>query len=116
LSNIAKRFSRKEILQSIIYPSHIISAAHAPQTLVLTDGQQLTGIVVPGPEGEKIVLNADGEKVAVAEQDVSQQAPSKASTMPEGLLNELTLEQIADLFAFFQRPPNTAVTRRVEAD
>ena len=32
--------------------------------------------------------------------------------MPEGLLNGLTLEEIADLFAYLASPPRPEVTRR----
>jgi hypothetical protein len=30
---------------------------------------------------------------------------SKTSAMPEGLLNKLTLEQVADLFAYLMKAP-----------
>lgn len=114
LTSIAKRFSRKEILQSLLYPSHVISSQYAAKTLLLTDGRQLSGIVAPGPEGEQVVLKSDGDKVSVPEQEIDEVHPSNVSAMPVALLDELSLEQIADLFAYLNSPPSQGVALRVE--
>ncbi len=114
LTSITKRFTRKEILRSMTNPSHVISSQYAAKTLLLNDGRQVAGIVAPGPEGEKIVLKDDGEKVSIPEGDIDEILPSRISAMPEGLLNELTLDQIADLFKYLNDPPAQAVTRRIE--
>ena len=48
LTSVTKRFTRKEILQSILYPSHTISSQYVSQNLLLVDGRQILGIVAPG--------------------------------------------------------------------
>jgi putative heme-binding domain-containing protein len=113
LTSIAKRFTRKEILRSMTNPSHVVPSEYAAKTLLLNDGRQIAGIVAPGPEGEKVVLKDDGEKVAIPEEEIDEILPSRISAMPDGLLNELTLEQIADLFEYMNQPPVQAVTRRI---
>jgi hypothetical protein len=45
---------------------------------------------------------------------VDQILPSKISAMPEGLLNTLTLEDIANLFAYLNQGPPTNVVSRPE--
>ena len=112
LTSVTKRFTRKEILQSILYPSHIISSQYVSQNLLLVDGRQLHGIVAPGGEGEKVVLNTDGEKVPIPEQDIDEITPSKLSAMPDGVLKELTLQEIADLFAYVTTDPSQTVAQR----
>ena len=109
LTSLAKRFTRKEILQSVLYPSHTISSQYASQNLLLVDGRQIFGIVAPGGEGEKVVLNTDGEKVPIPETEIDEITPSKLSSMPEGALKELTLQEIADLFAYVTTDPTQAV-------
>jgi putative heme-binding domain-containing protein len=91
---------RKEILESILYPSHIISDQYASKTVVTVNGQTYTGIVAPGAAGETVILQASGEKITIATDDIEETVPSKLSAMPEGLINELTLEEISDLFAY----------------
>ena len=61
------------------------------QNLLLVDGRQILGIVAPGAAGEKVVLTSEGEKMPIPEQDIDEITPSKTSSMPDGLLKELTL-------------------------
>jgi putative heme-binding domain-containing protein len=112
LTSVAKRFTRREILESIYYPSHVISSQYAAKTVVTTKGVSHTGIVAPGAEGEVVILGADGRKTAVAQEDIEETLPSKKSAMPDGLLNPLTLEEIADLFAYLSIPPRASVSVR----
>jgi putative heme-binding domain-containing protein len=116
LTTLSKRFTRKEILQSILHPSHVISSQYAAKTLLLIDGRQITGIVGPGAEGEKLVLKNDGEKINVPEEEIDELTPSRISAMPTGLLRELTLEEIANLFAYLGKPPAEHVARESVSD
>jgi putative heme-binding domain-containing protein len=111
LSTISSRFSRKELLESIIFPSHVISSQYASKTIRTTDGRTITGLVVPGAAGETVIMQSSGEKVTLAESDIDETKPSKVSAMPSGLLDPLTQEEIADLMAYLQRsktPPAIA--------
>ncbi|MHB8972936.1 MAG: DUF7133 domain-containing protein [Pirellulaceae bacterium] len=112
LTALTKRFTRKEVLQSILYPSHVISSQYASQNLLLVDGRQILGIVAPGGEGEKVVLTNEGEKLPVLEKDIDEITPSKISSMPEGLLKELTQAEIADLFAYVSTNPAQTVAQQ----
>ncbi len=105
LSTIGKRFTTKEIVDSVIYPSRVISDQYKSKTLVTDDGQTYTGIIGDGGNGELIVLKLDGTKVRIPKDSIEQTIPSKLSAMPEGLLNELTLQEITDLLVFMQKTP-----------
>lgn len=102
LSTVARRFQTKEILESILFPSQIISDQYASKTVVTTDGFSYTGLVARGNDGAYIVLQSNGQKQIVAEDEVDEIAPAKKSSMPEGLLNNLTPEEIADMLAFLK--------------
>jgi putative heme-binding domain-containing protein len=104
LSNVASRFQRKEILESVIFPSQVISDQFAAKSVVTHDGKTYTGLVGPTADGV-VVLQADTEKVNVAKDDIESVVPSKLSAMPEGLFDKLSLEEIADLFAYMAQPP-----------
>jgi putative heme-binding domain-containing protein len=104
LSNVSSRFQRKEIVESVIFPSQVISDQFAAKTVVTTDGRTYTGLVGPTGDGV-VVLQASAEKVNVAKPDIDSIVPSKKSAMPEGLFNTLTLAEIADLFAYMNKPP-----------
>lgn len=104
LSNVSSRFQRKEIVESVIFPSQVISDQFAAKTVVTTDGRTFTGLVGPTSEGV-VVLQPNAEKVNVAKADIDMIVPSKKSAMPEGLFNTLSPQEIADLFAYLGKPP-----------
>ncbi len=116
LSDLSHRFTRKETLQSLLFPSHVISSQYQGHTLQLTTGRLLTGLVGQGAAGEKVVLTLDGDKISVDESDIEEVVPSRTSTMPTGLLNELTQEDIRDLFAFLNTDAKTSVARRTDSE
>jgi putative heme-binding domain-containing protein len=114
LTTVGQRFQKKEILESVLFPSHVVSDQYSSSTVVTSQGKTYTGIVVPRGS-TTIVLLSTGEKVNVATEELAQIVPSKASTMPEGLFDNLTREEIGDLFAFLlQSQVETA--RRVPGD
>ncbi len=112
LSTVSSRFTRKELLESIVYPSHVISSQYAAKTVLTTDGQTITGIVAPGAAGETVILKSDGEKIVLQSEEIEEMKPSKVSAMPEGLLDTLTIEEIADLFALLEAKDKPGLTRR----
>ncbi len=112
LTNVSKRFQRKEILESILYPSQVISDQYASQTVVTTDGKTYSGLIAPTGDGSFVVLQASGEKVTIPEAEIEERVRNKVSSMPEGLLNDLTLDEVADLFAYLSGPTRHELARR----
>ena len=112
LSNVRKRFTRKEILEAIVFPSHVISDQYRSKQIVTTDGRSYSGLVVPGAGKEWIVLQSNGKKVAVPHGQVEALKSTKQSAMPAKLLDTLTLQEITDLFAYLGAQPKSRVARR----
>lgn len=111
LTTVAQRFQRKEILESIVYPNQVVSDQYASQ-IVSAGGKTYSGIVARHADGSLTVLQSDSTKVDLAADDIEDIQPSKTSAMPEGLLNKLSLEQVADLFAFLTNAPEPNVAAR----
>jgi putative heme-binding domain-containing protein len=111
LTTVAQRFQSKEILESIVYPNQVVSDQYASQ-IVIAGGKTYTGIAARSANGDMTVLQSDATKVELAAADIEDVQTSKTSSMPEGLLNTLTLEQVADLFAFMMNSPEPGVATR----
>jgi putative heme-binding domain-containing protein len=111
LSAVAQRFTRKEILESIIYPNQVVSDQYASK-LVTANGKTYSGIAAKNSDGSMTVLQTDGQKIELAADEIEDVQPTNLSAMPEGLANRLTLEQIADLFAFLMNAPEPQVAAR----
>lgn len=115
LTAVAKRFTKKELLESVYFPSHVISDQYASKTVVTTDGRQYTGLVTMGAGGEVVILESTGKKVPIKSDSVEEIQPSKVSAMPEGLLDTLTQEEIVDLFAFVLNPQAGELAKKPSA-
>ncbi|MEM8946847.1 MAG: HEAT repeat domain-containing protein [Planctomycetota bacterium] len=114
LTTIAQRFQTKELLESIVYPSHNISDQYASK-VVTAGGRTYTGMVVPRGDLGVTVLLSDGSKVDLAHADIEDLRVSRTSVMPTGLLNKLSLGEVADLFAFMENRPTSPVARKRSA-
>src|SRR5207253_3742585 len=98
LTTISSRFTRKELIESIIHPSHIISSQYASKTIRTMDGRQVTGLVVPGAGGETIVILPNADRVTLSPRQIEATKPRKLSAMPEGPPDPPSLEEVAELF------------------
>ncbi len=117
LTSVAKRFTRKELVESILFPSHIISDQYQTQRVLTTSGKVVSGQVVKNPNGTYTVRDSSLVETVIAEQDIDQIQPSKSSLMPSGLLDTLTAAEIRDLMAYLGFvPPQTQTATRPEAN
>jgi putative heme-binding domain-containing protein len=107
LTTITSRFKKKDILESILWPSRVISDQYQAEMFELSDGKIVSGLIVRETAAAILVRTADAPEkpVAVPKAQVSSRAPSTVSMMPEGLIDTLTPKQIADLLAFSMAPP-----------
>ncbi|HTQ38376.1 MAG TPA: HEAT repeat domain-containing protein [Pirellulales bacterium] len=112
LTTVSRRFQKKEILESILFPSQVISDQYASKTILTTDGRSVTGLAAKQDDGSMVVLQSNCQKVTIAAADIDQILPCKISVMPEGLLNTLSLDDIANLFAFLNHAPGDSLTSR----
>ncbi len=109
LTDVAARFKRTEILESILEPNKVISDQYEAINVLTTDGAVIAGIPVENDEKRIVLKRTNGTELTLPRSDVVR--TSKAtSMMPEGTLNVLDLEQIADLFAYLEDTPPDAKT------
>ncbi|MEO8353709.1 MAG: c-type cytochrome [Chthoniobacteraceae bacterium] len=102
LSAVGQRFQRRDILEAILDPSKAISEQYASVAFTMNDGKTYAGrianetnynydvIVDPVADVHQLVV-----KTALKSKEVS-----PVSTMPPGLINVLTKEEILDLLAY----------------
>jgi putative heme-binding domain-containing protein len=106
LTTLTSRFKRRDILEAIIWPSKIISDQYQSEMLELSDGSVVTGVLVR--ENASALLIRTGENpdkpVVVTKARIANRVPSTVSLMPEGLLNALSHDEIANLLAFVSAP------------
>lgn len=110
LSTVNSRFQPADILDSIVAPSKVISDQYKSLTVALTDGRVFGGMPVVTDGPNLVLLLSDGAKVTIPKDTIDEEQASTTSVMPEGLLNTLNYQEIADLIALFESVPRVEVT------
>jgi putative heme-binding domain-containing protein len=108
LSGAGSKYSRRDLLESILDSSRVISDQYQNTTVLKRDGDDVTGRVIEDTDTKLVlVINPlTGDKVDVRKADIQSRAASKTSPMPDGLVNILTKEEILDLLAYLESAGN----------
>jgi putative heme-binding domain-containing protein len=112
LTGISRRFSKREILESILYPAHVVSDQYASKRVLTLDGKAYTGMVSQRNDRSIEVRDANNQVSTVGEAEIDQILPSNISIMPSGLLDNLTLREIGDMMAYMGVIPPLEVASR----
>ena len=103
LSGIAGRFNTRDLLESIVLPSKVISDQYAAVVIATTDGRVVTGRIV-NLHNDNLAINTDmldpNRTITVRRGNIEEMKASPVSMMPEGLLDTLDQEEILDLIAY----------------
>ena len=104
LTGVSGRYSREDLLRSLIEPSHSISDQYGQTAVNRTDGSRVVGRVV-GLSEDTVEVNTNpyGRSiVSVPRAEVASMSPVATSAMPERLLDVLEAEEILDLMAYLE--------------
>lgn len=103
LTGVAGRFNTRDLLESIVVPSKVISDQYGAVMFLTTDGQVVTGRVA-NLNGDNIMVVTNmldpGNMANVDRRKIEETRPSPVSMMPQGLLNTLDREEVLDLVAY----------------
>jgi len=103
LSNVAGRFSHRDLIEAIVVPSKVISDQYRAMVIATNDGKVYSGRVTNDVDGE-LTVSIDAvdptKTVVIKKSNVDEMEPAKVSLMPAKLLNELNQDEVLDLLAY----------------
>ena len=101
------RGSYEQLLVSVFNPSLVIGDAYKSVTLRTVDGTVVTGLLMEKTEKRTVVKVQGGKVETIASDDIEEFKQDKKSLMPEGIENQLSSQELADLFALLtlEKPP-----------
>jgi putative heme-binding domain-containing protein len=104
LTAISSRFGRREILESVMEPSKVISEQYHNEVFNLSSGKVVVGRVVDETADTISVQpnSLDPARVVIKKKEIEERAPSKVSPMPDHLVDVLTADEILDLLAYME--------------
>ena len=115
LTSLRRRFQRKEVIESLLFPSQVISDQYRMVTVVTNEGLVHNGMPIPDTSNNDklVLLLQDATRLEIPRSKIALVKKSNTSVMPVGVLKELSPEEIVDLFAFLETsiqneptPPN----------
>ncbi|MBI1785030.1 HEAT repeat domain-containing protein, partial [Candidatus Sumerlaeota bacterium] len=103
LSNVVKRFRRREILESIMYPSKVISDQYQAVNVDLKNNDVVNGFLAGESDTTLSLITSTGDKMEIPKDQITGRRPSTVSIMPEGLLDTMSLADLVDLITFLEK-------------
>ena len=105
LGGIAARYKRPELIESILKPSAKIAQGFETQIFAMTDGTQWTGFV-SRESGDEVELRGQNAVVTVLQKkDIEARKRSEVSSMPDGLVKNLSVPELAAIVAYLESLP-----------
>lgn len=99
----ANRGDREALLTNIVDPSSVIRKEYASYVLTTAAGQVLTGVIAAQDAASVTLLDAKNQRTRVSRDEIDELEESPVSLMPEKLLEQLTPQELRDLFAYLQQ-------------
>lgn len=102
LTTLSSRFGKRDVLDSILWPSRTISDQYAVTIFELTDGTYASGVVIREDARAVYLKNAEylDRPLPVALGRIKERSESTVSLMPEGLVADLSLDDIDSLVKY----------------
>jgi putative membrane-bound dehydrogenase-like protein len=102
LGGIATRYSRAELIESIVRPAAKVAQGFATNWFTTTDKRQLAGFVVREGQEDVVIRDLAGTETTIRKSEIAGRGVNEGSTMPPGLVDTLTLHDLASLLAFLE--------------
>ncbi len=107
----AQRTDLDYLLGNIVDPSAMVGKDYQMSIVQVADGRVLNGLIV-SKDARTLVLQTATDRLTLATEEVEAMKPSPLSVMPDGLLQNLTDEQIRDLIAYLMSPVQVPLPSR----
>ena len=102
LTRIGSVRTERDLLESIIYPSASFARAYEPVIVETRDGEEHSGVVKRETPESVLLVTGPSLEENISRSDIDTMRPGSVSIMPEGLEEQLTRQELADLLAFLK--------------
>ena len=102
LVDIGKRYKRAELIESIVQPSKKIAQGFDTWAIAMDDGKIYTGFIVLESAETVTLRDATGISHELIQDQIEDRVKQEISMMPQGIVGNLSPEQLADLLAYLE--------------
>jgi len=100
LTTIGKKLDRAKILDSILQPSRQIETKYLNYIVETTNGLVFSGLLEQQTKDQVVLKDNTGKLKTIPRDNVELLVPQRTSMMPDLLLRDFTVQQVADLIDY----------------
>jgi putative heme-binding domain-containing protein len=100
LGGISQRYNRTELIDSIVRPAATVAQGFTTNFFDMKDGRHLEGFVVREGTTEVVIRDIVGAETTLQKAGIADRGVREGSIMPPGLVDSLTLDELASLLAY----------------
>jgi putative heme-binding domain-containing protein len=100
LSTIARVRTRRDLLESVVYPGMTIANGFETYAVLTEEGRILEGVIQRATSRAIVLRDSQRAETTVYRKDIQNLSRQTSSIMPEGLDQTLTTQQLSDLLVF----------------
>ena len=102
LTKIGQVRTERDLLEAVVYPSASFVRSFEPMLVVTKSGDEQSGILRRDAPDEVVLATGPNVEVRIPRSDIAEMRPGTVSVMPQGLDEQLTRGELADLLAFLK--------------
>ncbi len=102
LGDVGSKFDAKYIVESVMRPSAKIAQGFSTERIITKDNADYTGFVTHETADEVQLRDPSGKVTAVAKGQIKKRTTLAGSMMPEGLIDNLGIDDFGSLLAYLQ--------------
>jgi putative heme-binding domain-containing protein len=104
LTRIGHVRTERDLLEAIVFPSASFARGYEPVAVQTRSGDVRSGLLRADLPDEVVLASGDGDETRIPRRDIVELQPGTVSLMPQGLEEQLTRQELADLIAFLKTP------------
>lgn len=94
--------TERDLLEAVIYPSASFVRSYEPWIAVAKDGEEYSGVLRRDTPEEIVLATGPGAESRIARSNLADLRLGSLSTMPAGLEEQLSRQELSDLLAFLK--------------
>jgi putative heme-binding domain-containing protein len=102
LSRIGTIRTERDLLESIVYPNASFVRSYESMIITTADAEEHSGVLREDSASTITLITGAGSEMRLARPDIHDMRPGTVSLMPQGLDEQLSKEDMADLVAFLK--------------
>ena len=99
------------ILLNSVAPSYDVAEGYRTVVVATVDGRLVMGVVAEEDDNRLVLKTVEEPRLVIAKSDIEERKVSEKSMMPEGQLEQLSTDEVADLIKYLQTTQQVEVAK-----